>query len=59
MSNRLAVSATMSALMMAVYVLFSTDAARMEMTAEDLAPPISATAPGLPTDPGRLLPISR
>jgi len=60
MSDRLAVSATMSVLMMSIYVLFGADAARVPLgPAESLSPAFSASAPGLPTDPGRLLPYSR
>ncbi|MCB2074768.1 MAG: hypothetical protein H6917_16000 [Novosphingobium sp.] len=60
MSDRLAVSACMSVMMMAIYVLFGADAARVPLgPPESLTPSISATAPGLPTDPGRLLPLPR
>ena len=56
MSDRLAVSASMSVLMMVIYVLFGTDATRMPLgPADGLTSAISATAPGLPTNPGRLL----
>ncbi len=59
MSDRLAISATMSVLMMSIYVLFSADTARVPLQAESRAWTIGATAPGLATDPGRLLPHSR
>ncbi|MEZ5735276.1 MAG: hypothetical protein R3E09_05625 [Novosphingobium sp.] len=60
MSDRLAVSASMSVLMMSIYVLFGADAARVPLEpAESFSPAISATAPALPADPVRLLPYSR
>ena len=60
MSDRLAVSASMSVLMMAIYVLFGADAARVPLELDEaLTPPASMTVPGLPTEPGRFLSISR
>ena len=60
MSDRLAVSASMSVLMMAIYVLFGADAARVQLDLDEaLTPPASISAPGLPTEPGRFLSISR
>lgn len=59
MSDRLAISATLSVLMMTIYVLFGTDAAREPLSADSLASPVSISAPELPSDPGRLLPLPR
>ena len=43
MSERLAVSATFSVLMMAAYVLFGADSARSPIGADALVSPLSAT----------------
>jgi hypothetical protein len=45
MSDRLAISATMSVLMMAVYVLFGTDSARVPLPGETLESPLSISVP--------------
>ena len=44
MSDRLAISAALSVLMMSMYVLFGGDAARVPMSGEGLASPISVSA---------------
>jgi len=54
MSNRLAISASFSVLMMSIFVLFGTDDAHAQITPESFAAPVSATAPGLATNPERL-----
>lgn len=59
MSDRLAVSASMSVLMMSIYVLFGTDAVRAPLRSEQLDAPASITAPGLPGNPGRIMDFSR
>jgi hypothetical protein len=45
MSDRLAISATMSVLMMAVYVLFGANSARVPLPGESLESPLSISAP--------------
>jgi len=45
MSDRLAISATMSVLMMALYVLFGADSARVPLPGESLEAPIGISAP--------------
>ncbi|MBV1916729.1 MAG: hypothetical protein KUG65_01500 [Sphingomonadaceae bacterium] len=45
MSDRLTVSATFAVLMMSVYVLFGTEAARVPFTPEELQTPTAFTAP--------------
>lgn len=55
MSERLAISATFSVLMMAVYVLFGGDAARGPVSSGDLASPISVSMPRVSLDAGELL----
>lgn len=47
MSDRLAVSATLSVLMMTIYVLFSTDAARAPLGPMELESRVEVTMPGL------------
>jgi hypothetical protein len=54
MSDRLAFSATLSVLMMTIYVLFGADASRMPLGPEQLRVPAAATAPGMLGNPGRL-----
>jgi hypothetical protein len=55
MSDRLAISAAFSVVMMAGYVLFSTDAVRMPIGPGSLSTPVSVSAPALPSA-DRLLP---
>ena len=64
MSDRLAVSASMSVLMMAIYVLFGANTARVPLELdESFTTPAGISAPGLApslaNEPGRLLSISR
>ena len=56
MSDRLAISAAASVLMMSIYVLFGSDAARVPFTSDALASPVSISAPELKIDAGELLP---
>ncbi len=58
MSDRLAVSAAFSVLMMASYVLLSTDAARVPLGPDSFDTPLRVSAPALPS-PSRLLPSFR
>jgi len=46
MSERLAVSATISVLMMSIYVLFGSQTERLPLGPSGLTPPSSITAPG-------------
>jgi len=48
MSDRLAISAAFSVLMMAGYVLFGSDAMRVPVGPDSAATPISVSAPALP-----------
>lgn len=59
MSDRLAISASMSVLMMSIYVLFGADAVRAPLGTEQLSAPASNAAPGLPGNPGRIIELSR
>ncbi len=56
MSDRLAVSASLSVLMMSIYVLFGADAARAPFTSEDLRAPAALSAPAAFSDPGHRSP---
>lgn len=58
MSDRLAISAAFSVLMMAGYVLFGADAARMPIGPGSLSAPVSVSAPALPSA-SRILPSFR
>lgn len=58
MSDRLAISAAFSVLMMAAYVLFSADAAQVPIGPQSVGAPISVSAPALPSA-DRLLPAIR
>jgi len=54
MSDRLAVSASLSVLMMSIYVLFgSTEAARLPLEPEQFRAPASMTAPGPLREPSQ------
>lgn len=53
MSERLAVSATLSVLMMSIYVLFGTEAARAPFGPQELTVPAAIAAPGSLGNPGR------
>lgn len=55
MSERLAISATFSVLMMAVYVLFGGDAAHAPISRGDLAPAVSISMPSVSLDARELL----
>jgi len=55
MSDRLAVSAGLSVLMMSIYVLFGTEAARLPLEPKQFRAPTSLTAPGPLRDPGYIL----
>jgi hypothetical protein len=59
MSDRLALSATMSVLMMAVYVLFGTEAARVPLGPDAPGAPLSIAAPEIGFEASRLLPALR
>jgi len=59
MSDRLAVSASLSVLMMSTYVLFGSGAAHAPLGPEQLSAPHSASATGLAGNPARLLVSSR
>ena len=61
MSERLAVSASLSVLMMAAYVLFGADTARQPFGSDSLVAPINAAAAAaeLVSSPSSLLPIAR
>jgi len=59
MSNQLTISATLSVLMMSIYVLFGTDSGQNPVTAENPMAEARAALPGLPANPGQLLPILR
>lgn len=58
MSIRLSVSAAISVLMMAAYVLFGAEAARVPLGPQALAGEAQVSAPSLP-DAGSLLPTVR
>ncbi|MDE8650223.1 hypothetical protein [Novosphingobium album (ex Liu et al. 2023)] len=53
MSDRLAISATFSVLMMAIYVLFGAEAQRVPLSPTSHGP--SPSAPAWPGDAGRVL----
>jgi hypothetical protein len=55
MSDRLAISAAFSVLMMSIYVLFGSDAARMPLSAERLESPVSLSLPAVSVEAGDLL----
>jgi hypothetical protein len=58
MSEKLAISAALSVLMMIGYVLFGQDAARVPLGAEGLSSPLRVEAPTLPAlDP--IMPLLR
>ncbi len=60
MSERLAVSATLSVLMMAAYVLFGADSARSPIGADPLAAPLaSSVSEAFAADASALLPAIR
>ena len=59
MSERLAISAALSVLMMSAYVLFGTDTARMPFVGKTLVPGISMPAPEVSLNAGKLLPLVR
>ncbi|MEY4721114.1 MAG: hypothetical protein RIQ46_839 [Pseudomonadota bacterium] len=58
MSIRLSLSATLSVLMMAAYVLFGAEAARVPLGPQALSSEVRIAAPALP-DAGSLLPTVR
>jgi hypothetical protein len=55
MSDRLAISAAFSVLMMSIYVLFGSDAARVPLAAERLDAPVTLSLPGLSVSAGDLV----
>jgi hypothetical protein len=55
MSDRLAISATLSVLMMSLYVLFGNNVERAPIGPDHLAMPNVQPAPELPANPVRLL----
>jgi len=55
MSERLAISATFSVLMMAVYVLFGGDSSHGPISAGDLSSPVSVSMPTVSLDASELL----
>ena len=59
MSEKLAISATLSVLMMAGYVLFGNEAAREPLSVQTFVPPVSAALGDALPNPSSLLPISR
>lgn len=59
MSDRLAVSATLSVLMMSIYVLFGNNAVRLPIGPDQLSAPHAAAAARLPGSPAQLLVSSR
>jgi hypothetical protein len=59
MSDRLAISAAFSVLMMSIYVLFGSHAARAPLSAENLASPVSISLPEVSVEAGDLLPLRR
>jgi len=59
MSDRLTVSATMSVLMMSIYVLFGSDAARLPLGPDRAVSEHQASAARLSTSPAQLLISSR
>lgn len=58
MSDRLAISAALSVMMMSIYVLFGTDTARVPFPS-GLTSPISIAAPEVSLDAGKLLNLPR
>jgi hypothetical protein len=58
MSDQLAVSAAFSVLIMAIYVLFGTDAAQAPLAHDSLMAPVHAAMPDMP-ETSRLLPLVR
>ena len=59
MSDRLAISATLSVLTMAIYVLFGTDPAHAPFSGDRLSSPVSIAAPEISLEAGELLPLPR
>lgn len=54
MSDRLAISATFSVLMMSLYVLFGTDAARVPFAPAEMSRPAAVSVSAALTGPSRL-----
>ena len=52
MSDRLALSAAVSVMMVAIYVLFGNDAAHLPLSPSHLAGPLGVSGPELSVSPG-------
>lgn len=59
MSDRLAISAALSVLMMAIFVLFGTEADGLPFRSEDLSAPVELEVPGLPALPSAAISLPR
>jgi hypothetical protein len=59
MSDRLAISATLSVLTMAIYVVFAADAAHAPFPGDRISSPVSLAAPEISLEAGELLPLPR
>lgn len=59
MSDRLAISAALSVLMMSIFVLFGTEADGVPFRSEDLATPIELEVPGIPALPSAAISLPR
>ena len=59
MSDRLAISATLSVIMMAIYVVFGADAAHAPFPGARLASPVSIPASEIALEADELLPLPR
>jgi len=59
MSNRLAISACLSVLMMSAFALFSAHSTHAPIGPDSAAPAAHIGAPSLSLEPSRLLPLAR
>ena len=59
MSDRLTISATLSVLAMATYVLFGTDPAQAPFPGDRISSPVSIQAPEISLEAGELLRLPR
>jgi hypothetical protein len=59
MSDRLAISAALSVLMMSIYVLFGHDAAHAPLSTDRLVSPVDIALPGLSVEAADVLPLRR
>lgn len=59
MSDRLAISAAASVLMMSIYVLFGADVAHLPIAGGQLVAPVSISMPEVSLEASDLLPLGR